>query len=98
MDKQKWQENIQRIVGEFQHSGLRRREFCEQRGIAVSTLDYWRRKAQAYSTPQLLEVEVTTSESAPGFALHLANGRRIESSWRFSDAELARLIRVVESA
>jgi hypothetical protein len=28
----------------------------------------------------------------------LANGRRIESSWRFTDAELVRLIRIAESA
>jgi hypothetical protein len=98
MGKQKWSEKIQRVVGEFEHSGLTRREFCEQHRIAVSTLDYWRRKTRAHSTPQLLEVELAASESAPVFALHLANGRRIESSWRFSDAALARLIRVVESA
>jgi hypothetical protein len=31
-----------------------------------------------------------------GFVLVLANGRRIESSWKFSEDELVRLIRVVE--
>jgi|ERR1700694_299877 transposase-like protein len=98
MGKQRSNADIQRIVGEFQHSGLTRREYCERHRMAVSTLDYWRRKTQAHTTPQLLEVELATSESAPVFALHLANGRRIESSWRFSDAELTRLIRVVENA
>jgi hypothetical protein len=43
-------------------------------------------------------VQVTHAEPAPQFTLSLANGRRIESSWRFTDAELARLIRVAESA
>jgi hypothetical protein len=33
-----------------------------------------------------------------GFVLTLANGRRIESGWEFSDGDLARLIRVAESA
>jgi hypothetical protein len=40
-------------------------------------------------------------ESAPerdrGFVLVLGNGRRIESGWKFGDAELARLIRVAEA-
>jgi hypothetical protein len=89
-------EEIRRTIEEFRSSGLTRREFCQHRQIAVSTLDYWRR-AQA-GQPRLIEVEVGASEPAPGFTLSLANGRRIESGWRFADAELARLIRIAESA
>ena len=37
------------------------------------------------------------SEPLGHFVLSLANGRRIESSWRFVDAELARLIRIVRA-
>ena len=45
------------------------------------------------------EVEVAASEAAgQGFTLNLVNGRRIESSWQFAEAELARLIRIAESA
>jgi hypothetical protein len=43
-------------------------------------------------------VKVVNPEPAPQFTLSLANGRRIECSWRFADAELARLIRIAESA
>jgi hypothetical protein len=32
------------------------------------------------------------------FVLTLGNGRRIASGWGFGDAELARLIRIAESA
>jgi hypothetical protein len=32
-----------------------------------------------------------------GFSLVLVNGRRIESSWRFAEADLARLIRMAEA-
>ena len=89
-------EDIRRIVGEFQSSGLTRREFCQRHHIAISTLDYWRR---AQSRPaRLVEVEVAGRELAPVFTLRLANGRRIESNWSFGEAELARLIRVAESA
>jgi hypothetical protein len=89
-------EDIRRIVGEFQSSGLTRREFCQRRRIAVTTLDYWRRVQPA--RPRLVEVEVAASEAGPDFTLSLAHGRRIESGWRFADAELARLIRIAESA
>ncbi len=87
---------IRQVVEDFQHSGVTRREFCQRRQLPMTTLDYWRR-AQSRQ-PRLLEVEVSASQPAPNFTLSLANGRRIESSWRFADAELVRLIRIAESA
>jgi hypothetical protein len=97
MSKQKRSaDEMRRMVEEFQGSGLTRREFCERHHIAVTTLDYWR---HAQSRPaSLVKVEVAGSEPAAGFTLSLANGRRIESEWSFGEAELARLIRVAESA
>jgi hypothetical protein len=89
-------ENIRRILGEFQSSGLTRREFCRRRRIPVTTLDYWRRVQPR--GPRLVEVEMAASQPGPGFTLSLANGRQIESGWRFADAELARLIRIAEGA
>jgi hypothetical protein len=46
----------------------------------------------------MVAVKVARTEAAGDFTLSLANGRRIESSWRFKDAELTRLIRIAESA
>jgi hypothetical protein len=89
-------EDIRRTVEEFHSSGLTRREFSQRHHIPVTTLDYWRRTQSRQ--PRLVEVEVAASDPATGFALSLANGRRIESGWRFADAELARLIRIAESA
>jgi len=94
--KRRSAEDIRRILGEYESSGLTRLEFCQGRRIAVTTLDYWRR-VQA-RRPRLVEVEVAASEPGPGFTLSVANGRRIESGWKFADAELARLIRIAESA
>jgi hypothetical protein len=45
----------------------------------------------------LAKVVLTPEDSTTTFALVLCNGRRIESSWNFPEAELARLIRVVEA-
>jgi hypothetical protein len=87
-----------RIVEEFESSGLSRRQFCEQRNLPMTTLDYWRGKKAEAAKPRLVEVSVENKEPSSGFSVVLPNGRRIESPWNFRDAELARLIRAVESA
>jgi hypothetical protein len=88
---------MRRVVEEFRASGLTRREFCRQRAIPISTLDYWRQRL--LRKPRLVKVEVAGVEAAPGnFTLRLANGRSIDSPWRFDEEELARLIRVAERA
>jgi len=56
------------------------------------------RRRNRHGRPRLVKVEVAASEAAGPFILSLANGRRIESSWGYADAELARLIRIAESA
>jgi hypothetical protein len=58
---------------------------------------YLRRRTSREQQLIRLNVEPAT-EVAAGFTLVLGNGRRIESNWRFADVELARLIRVAESA
>jgi hypothetical protein len=81
MGKRKGADEIRRTIEEFQRSGLERRAFCERHGISVSTLDYWRRRR---SSQRLVEVEVAAGEPGSGFTVILANGRRIESSWRLA--------------
>lgn len=88
-------QQIQSLLEEYRRSGLSRREFAERQNIPVTTLDYWRHK---HSQPRLLEVTVEAPRPATSFSVVLANGRRIESGWNFSDQELARLIRIAESA
>jgi hypothetical protein len=87
---------MRRVVEEFAASGLTRREFCSQRGIALTTFDYWR--GQFRATPRLVKVEVARPAAAESFTLRLANGRSIENLRRFDEEELARLIRIAERA
>jgi transposase-like protein len=87
-------QEIRGIVAGYSKSGMTRREYCEKHNIPVTTLDYWRRAHKR--RPKLMEVAIETQPAA-GFALALANGRRIESSWRFAEADLLRLIRVAEA-
>jgi transposase-like protein len=87
-------QEIHGIVEGYAKSGMTRREYCEKHDIPITTLDYWRRAQK--SKLKLVEIAEEPQPSA-GFALVLANGRRIESSWRFGEAELLRLIRVAEA-
>jgi hypothetical protein len=65
--------------------------------MSLTTFDYWRRELRA--KPRMVKVKIAAASEPRGhFVLSLANGRRIESSWGFVDAELARLILIVESA
>ena len=95
---------MRRVLEEYAASGLKRREFCQQRGITLTTFDYWRRREHAVKLPKperrqrIVAVKVVHPEPETHFTVSLANGRRIECSWRFADAQLARLIRIAENA
>jgi hypothetical protein len=88
-------EEIRGIVAGFAKSGMTRREYCVKHGIAVTSLDYWRRAQQQRKT-KLVRVAIEPAQPGMGFALVLANGRRIECSWSFIEADLEKLIRVAE--
>jgi len=89
-------EEIRGLVEGFAKSGMTRSEYCAKHGIGVSTLDYWRR-AYRNQKPKLVPVAIEEALRQAGFALVLANGRRIESSWRFAEADMQRLIRAAEA-
>jgi hypothetical protein len=89
---------IEQMLEQYRTSGLTQIEYCRQAGMALSTLSRYLRR-RGVDQQQLLRVNVESdAESGAGFTLVLGNGRRIESDWRFGEAELARLIRVVEGA
>jgi hypothetical protein len=91
-------EEIKELVEKYQASGLTQMEYCRQTGMVLSTLGRYLRRRSS-KAQQLIRVEVESApEQLAGFALVLANGRRIETGWGFGDADLARVIRVAESA
>jgi hypothetical protein len=86
-------EEIQRMLEGYRQSGMKRAEYCRSQGIAVTTLDYYLHRQALQLRPRLAEVTVTAEGSQPAgsFSLVLRNGRRIESSWNFRHADLARV-------
>ena len=95
MKQKRTGQQIQSLLEEYRRSGLSRREFAQHQNISIKTLDNWRRK---YAAPKVVEVTLEPAQALADFAVLLKNGRRIEISGRFADAELARLIRIAESA
>ena len=96
------------LVADFEVSGLRREAFCQQRDLAVGTLDSYRRRVrwgrQSGGGP-LLPVEVVSSttgdvNSDAGrddvLVVESRSGRRIEVRRGFDAATLERLLTVVE--
>jgi len=98
MARRRSPEEIQQVVEHFRASGLSQMEYCRQNGVVLSSLGrYLRRRKRPEQ--QLVRVKMEApSEPGTGFVLMLDNGRRVASGWGFGDAELRRLIRVVESA
>ena len=74
---------MRRLLEEYGASGLSRWEFCQQRSIALTTFDYWRRVHSIKPTtqerwPRLLAVKVAATEPAADFRLSLGRVRQAE--------------------
>ena len=95
------QAETERLVRDFEQSGLSRKAFCTARGVALHTLDYYRhrdrvRRAGA-EVEQLVPVELIDQASAVGgLRVELANGRRIIVEAGFDASHLKRLVSVLE--
>src|SRR3954469_18283023 len=89
MARRRSTEEIQQVLEEYQASGMTRIAYCQQSGVALSTLDRYLRR-HGGTRQRLIRVRVAKApESDRGFVLVLGNGRRIESGWRFGDADMA---------
>jgi hypothetical protein len=100
---------VERIVGDFERSGLSRRAYSERSGIAIRRLDWYRRRTRASrSAANLVPVRVKKAidgsvgdvrrDTERGFTLVLENGLRIETGWSFDEGDLTRLIRTAGAA
>src|ERR1700737_1321842 len=82
---------VRQLVAEFVHSGMRRSEFCQSRGLSLSTLDRhlkkrrWKRKTRStLADGKLVAVELAIRKPSAeqpascGLAVVLSGGRRID--------------------
>jgi hypothetical protein len=85
---------VEELVRRYEKRGeVTRRAFCEEHGIALSTLGYYlRRRARPSVGLTPVRVAEEWAACAGRFALVLGNGRRIECG----PAELEHLISIAE--
>jgi hypothetical protein len=91
----------ERLVRDFEQSGLRRKAFCETRGVALHTLDYYRARHRtrrvAAAAQDLLPVDLISAPSwGCGLRVELANGRRIVVEAGFDVSVLKQLVAALE--
>jgi hypothetical protein len=94
---------IAELMTSYRQSGQRQREFCQQRGIGLSTLQNYLRRERTTGQQKhrrLLEVEVVAKTSTvaetPQLELIAPNGYRIAVGSAFRAEALLRLLEVVE--
>lgn len=95
------QAEAERLVRDFEQSGLSRKAFCTARGVALHTLDYYRHRnrvrRQGGGAEHLVPVELIDPTPAVfGLRVELANGRRILVEAGFDASHLKRLLAVLE--
>jgi len=83
------------LLKEYKASGLGRKEFCEQRGIRLTTFYGWfKKRRKKRTTPAFAQVKVTAPKQAP-IEIHLPNGQKLGILLNGKQEELASLIRGV---
>src|ERR1700693_4348344 len=100
---------VETLVAEFEASGLMREAFCQRRGLAVGTLDKYRRRVHRglqSGGGALLPVEIVPSrDHASNSAMRDGvliveprSGRRIEVHCEFDAGPLERLLTILDRA
>jgi transposase-like protein len=99
---------VERLVSEYEASGLRQQEFCEKHGLSLSTLNRHRtrkqRETETSTHTRLLPVEISefnepdVSRQPGELLVWLSSGRRIEVRGGFDAKVLEELVRVLERA
>lgn len=90
-------DEIQELLEGYRASGMTQIAYCRQTGVALSSLGRYLRRSSGKGQ-RLIRVRLgSPPEPERGFVLVLGNGRRIESGWKFGEAELVRLIHIAEA-
>jgi hypothetical protein len=92
---------IAELLADYRQSGQGQREFCQQRGIGLSTLQNYLRGGRSGRKAQgLVEVELVAGNrvdaKARSLELTTTNGYRISVGRGFEAGDLIRLVKTIE--
>ena len=99
---------VEKLVAEYEGSGLGRQEFCKQHGLSLTTLSRHQKRKQLQTenatVSRLIPVEISPAKQADGsercgeLLVWLSSGRRVEVRSGFDPKLLQQLVRVLEQA
>jgi transposase-like protein len=92
----------ERLVQEYEQSGLSRKAFCRAHGVSLHTLDYYRHRGRVRQSSKadegLVAVELVDGTAGrSGLRVELSKGRSIVVEAGFDASHLKRLVAVLES-
>ena len=99
---------VEKLVAEYEASGLTRDGFCQQHGLSVTTLDKYRQRVEKWARSgggPILPVEVVLSTAQGskcavrcdrGLVVESRSGRRIEVGRGFDGKTLERLLTILD--
>jgi len=101
-------EEVERLVEEYEASGLGRQQFCKKHGLSLTTLNRHRKRKQLREEEQtpgrrFIPVEISAAKQRPSkercgeLLVWLSSGRRIEVRGGFDAKVLEQLVRLLES-
>jgi hypothetical protein len=108
MRKRRSRVEVEKLVAEYEASGLTRDGFCQQRGLSVAALDKYRQRVQKWARlgagPMLpVEVVLSTGQGSSCVArgdgvlvVESRSGRRIEVGCGFDSETLQRLLTILD--
>jgi hypothetical protein len=102
-------EEVERLVDEYEASGLGRQEFCKKHRLSLTTLNRHRKRKQfgqekEASERRFIPVEISAAkqpaskEKTGELVVWLSSGRRIEVRGGFDAKMLEQLVHVLEQA
>jgi hypothetical protein len=108
MPRRRTRAEVEKLVSEYEASGLRRQAFCDKHGLSLSTLSRHRKGKQLRSekipASGLIPVQVLETRESPArqecgeLLVWLSGGRRIEVRGGIDLNVLEQLVRVLEQA
>lgn len=99
---------VEKLIAEYEASGLTRDGFCQQHGLSIAAFYKYRQRVQNWARagagPMLpVEVFLSTSQGSScaargdgGLVVELRSGRRIEVGRKFDAETLERLLTILD--
>lgn len=91
----KWQE----IFRDYERGGLKRKEFCEQKDVKLSTFDYWRARLKKTAAEAPAVVKVATVKRPPEpIRIHIGEQIVVELNGDAGEEQLRRVLKAAAQA